>query len=169
MRLMMQALLAERLHLVVHYTTADAPVFALVVAKPSSGPKLHPHPATDGCVAPLPDQPLACGVIGHVPGAAPAQHYGGRSVPLSLFATSVPTMTGLAAMPRPVIDQTGLTGLYDFTLSWVHDSVGGDVVVTDNAANFREALKTQLGLELKPSHAHISFLLIDHVERPSEN
>ena len=113
--------------------------------------------------------PPVCGVIAHVPSSAPGQHYGGRAIALSLFATSVPTMTGLAATPRPVVDQTGLSGLYDFTLTWVHDSTGEDAATSDNIASFHEALKTQLGLELKSSHAPISFLIVDHVERPSEN
>ena len=107
--------------------------------------------------------------IAHVPSPDPGQHYGGRTVPLTLFATSLPTMTGLAAMPRPVIDETGLAGLYDFTLTWLHDPTGDDSTIVDNIANFRTALKNQLGLTLKPSHAPISFVLVDHVERPSEN
>jgi len=194
MRLMMQALLADRFHLVTHFVSADAPVFALVVAKPGvTGPTLRPHPASDACVAPVSDEasesapaphpaaapagvsnlppgdlPPVCGVIAHVPSSAPGLHYGGRAIPLSLFATSVPTMTGLAAMPRPVVDQTGIAGLYDFTLSWMHDPSGDDAIA-DNTANFRDALKTQLGLELKSSHAPIRFLIVDHVERPSEN
>ena len=191
MRLMMQTLLADRFHLVLHSVTADAPVFALVLAKPGvTGPHLRPHPPTDSCAAaraapdqsapeqPAPrpstspstvgDLPPACGVIAHVPSSAPGMHFGGRAVPLSLFATTMPTMTGLAAIPRPVIDQTGLPGLYDFTVSWVHDPSGDDALA-DNIANFREALKAQLGLELKPSHAPMSFLIVDHVERPSEN
>jgi uncharacterized protein (TIGR03435 family) len=77
-------------------------------------------------------------------------------------------MTGLAAMPRPVVDQTGLSGLYDFTLNWLHDP-GGDDAIASNTASFRDALRKQLGLELKSSHAPISFLIVDHVERPSEN
>ncbi len=187
MRLMMQALLADRFHLVTHYVTADAPVFALVLAKPGvTGPHLEPHPPSDGCAAPVSEQssasapyaataaaavgdlPPVCGVIAHVPSSAPGQHYGGRAIPVSLLATTVPTMTGLAAMPRPVVDQTGLSGLYDFTLNWIHDPSGDDAIA-DNTANFRDALKIQLGLELKSSHAPISFLVIDHVERPSEN
>jgi uncharacterized protein (TIGR03435 family) len=186
MRLMMQALLADRFHLVTHYVSADAPVFALVLAKAgATGSNLQPHPASDACAAPVSDQssvpaphpaaaaavgdlPPVCGVIARVPSSAPGQHYGGRAVPLSLFATSVPTMTGLAAMPRPVVDETGLSGLYDFALSWVHDP-SGDEAIADNTANFRNALKIQLGLELKSSHAPISFLIVDHVERPSEN
>jgi uncharacterized protein (TIGR03435 family) len=188
MRLMMQALLADRFHLVIHYVSADAPVFALVLAKPGvTGPNLKPHAPSDACAVPMPDQsaapaprpaatpssvgdlPPVCGVIAHVPSSAPGQHYGGRAFPLSLFATSVPTMTGLAVIPRPVIDETGLSGLYDFTLTWMHDPTGKDAAVADNTANFHEALKIQLGLELKPSHAPINFLIVDHVERPSEN
>jgi uncharacterized protein (TIGR03435 family) len=186
MRLMMQALLADRFHLIAHYISANAPVFALVLAKPGvTGPNLQPHPSSDACANPVSGQPSAsphpaaapgamndlppvCGVIARIPSSAPGQHYGGRAIALSLFATSVPTMTGLAAMPRPVVDQTGLPGLYDFTLSWMHDS-SGDEAIADNTANFRDAIEKQLGLELKPSHAPISFLIVDHVERPSEN
>jgi uncharacterized protein (TIGR03435 family) len=186
MRLMMQALLADRFHLITHYISANAPVFALVLAKPGvTRPDLQPHPSSDTCANPVSGQPSAsphpaaargdmndlppvCGVIARIPSSAPGQHYGGRAIALSLFATSVPTMTGLAAMPRPVVDQTGLPGLYDFTLSWMHDS-SGDEAIADNTANFRDALEKQLGLELKPSHAPISFLIVDHVERPSEN
>jgi uncharacterized protein (TIGR03435 family) len=177
MRLMMQTLLAERFHLVTHYVSADAPVFALVLIKPGvTGPHLQPHPSSDACAAAQPavaaatvgDLPPVCGVIAHVPSSAPGQHYGGRAIPLSLFANSVPTMTGLAAMPRPVVDQTGLSGLYDFTLTWMHDPSGDDATA-ENTANFRDALKIQLGLQLKASRAPISFLIIDHVERPSEN
>ncbi|HEX3940380.1 MAG TPA: TIGR03435 family protein [Acidobacteriaceae bacterium] len=187
MRLMMQALLADRFHLVTHYTAAAAPVFALVLAKPGvTGPNLQPHPPSDACTAPVSgvssapaphpaaapaamgDLPPVCGVIAHVPSSAPGQHYGGRAIPLSLLATSLPTMTGLAAMPRPVVDRTGLSGPYDFTLTWMHDPAG-DAAIDDNTANFRAALMRQLGLELKPSHAPISFLIVDHVERPSQN
>ena len=183
MRLMMQSLLAERFRLAAHFVTADAAVFALVLVKPGvTGPDLQPHPAADACTvlaadaapgpataaSPVGELPPNCGVIAHVPSAAPGLHYGGRAVMLSLLATTVPTMTGLAAMPRPVVDRTGLSGLYDFTLNWVHDS-SGDEAISQNAASFREALKKQLGLELKPSRAPIDVMVVDHVERPSAN
>jgi uncharacterized protein (TIGR03435 family) len=177
MRLMMQSLLAERFHLVTHTITADASVFALVLVTPGIlGPNLRLAP--EACAAgqasvsantAIGNLPPICGVIGHVPSSEPGQHYGGRAVPLSLLATSVPTMTGLAAMPRPVVDKTGLSGLYDFNLSWVHETSGQDSAMDDNSANFRDALKRQLGLSLKSSRAPIKFLLIDHVEHPSEN
>jgi uncharacterized protein (TIGR03435 family) len=174
MRLMMRSLLAERFHLAIHTQTADAQVFALVLAKPgATGPHLKPHPASDACTgtaaSPVGNLPPACGVIAHVSSSEPGLHYGGRGVPLALVATSLPTMTGLAAMPRPVIDETGLSGLYDFTLTWVHDPTPDDSSIADNIGNFRAALKNQLGVTLKPSHGPIDFLIVDHVEKPSEN
>jgi uncharacterized protein (TIGR03435 family) len=186
MRLMMRALLADRFHLVTHMATAEAPVFALKLVNTGiPGPNLQPHPASDTCAAaPAADSssphpatapssvgnlPPACGVIAHVPSTEPGQHYGGRGVTMALFATSVPTMTGLAATPRPVVDQTGLAGLYDFTLHWIHDTAATDSAVSDNITSFHEALKSQLGLELKPARASIELLMVDHVEHPSEN
>ena len=184
MRAMVRSLLEERFHFSAHFQTADAPVFALVVVKPGAvGPNLQLHPPADVCNAatqeagqPQPSTALSavgklppvCGVIAHVASSEPGQHFGGRAVALSLLATTVPTMTGLAATPRPVVDQTGLAGLYDFTLHWVHDP-SGDQAISDNIGSFRDALKSQLGLQLKPAHAPLAFLIVDHVERPSAN
>jgi uncharacterized protein (TIGR03435 family) len=188
MRLMMKALLADRFHLVLHHQTAEAPIFALVLVHPGvPGPNLRPHPASDPCATPTPqpDQPAApakpqvspsavgdlppvCGLIAHIPSSnSPQSAFGGRRIPLSLLATSLPTMTGMATISRPVIDQTGLTGLYDFTLHWAFSTA--DTENGDNAASFHEALKNQLGLELKSARAPIDILIIDHIERPSEN
>ena len=50
-----------------------------------------------------------------------------------------------------------------------HDPTGEDAAIADNTANFRDALKIQLGLELKPSHAPISFLIIDQVEQLTDH
>ena len=183
MRLMMQSLLAERFHLVVHHETHEAPAFALVLARPgAAGPHLQPHPATDVCPelttaadkaaaatshSAVGELPPVCGVVAHVPSEKnPRTSYGGRGVPLSLLATSLPTMTGLAIISRPVVDQTGFAGLYDFTLQW---EVTNETETGDNTAAFRSALKGQLGLELKPTRAPIDILVIDHVEHPSEN
>ncbi len=183
MRLMMQALLADRFQLVVHRETRDAPALGLVLARGGvTGPNLRPHGAADRCSpsgAPLSREgspstrstvgelPPVCGVIAHLPSAAdPHSSFGGRGVPLSLLATSLPTMTGMATVPRPVVDQTGLAGLWDFAIHW---SQAADLETGDTAASFRSALRDQLGLELKPTHAPIEILVIDRVERPSEN
>jgi uncharacterized protein (TIGR03435 family) len=180
MRLMMQALLADRFQLVVRHETRDAPAFALVLVRAGApGPNLHHHSQSDACPTPTPqpaspsvpsavgDLPPLCGVLAHVLSSDnPRSSFGARGVPLSLLATSLPTMTGMATISRPVVDQTGLAGLYDFTLHW---SSFPDPETGDTAASFREALKSQLGLVLKPTRAPIDILVIDRVERPSEN
>jgi uncharacterized protein (TIGR03435 family) len=62
MRLMMQALLADRFHFVAHHETRDAPAFGLVLVRPGArGPNLQPHPPSDTCATstPQPDQPAS--------------------------------------------------------------------------------------------------------------
>lgn len=183
MRVMMQALLADRFHLVVHHETRDAPALGLLLVRPGAiGPNLQPHPVSDTCptLVSQPDQsrppstpsgvgdlPPLCGVIAHIPSSDnPHSSFGGRGIPLSLLATSLPTMTGMATIPRPVVDQTGLVGLYDFTLHWASSP---NPETGDTAASFRGALRSQLGFELKSTRAPVDILVIDHIERPSEN
>jgi uncharacterized protein (TIGR03435 family) len=186
MRLMMQALLADRFKLIVHRETRQAPVFALVLRKPGqAGPELVAHPPSDTCaVAPaaeaddstpnvppprsaMGELPRVCGVIAHLPTSAPGHiRFGGRGVTLSLLASSLPTMTGMAVIPRPVIDETGLNGTFDFTLDWVPEfNAPSDA----SGPNFREALREQLGLKLEPQKGPVDILVIDRVEHPSAN
>ncbi len=178
MRLMMQSLLAERFQLAVHRESRDAPAFGLVAVRAGAvGPQLRLHPASDDCSgsgagsgavsAGVGELPPVCGVIAHVASVGEARSsFAGRGVPLSLLATSLPTMTGMASISRPVVDQTGLSGLYDFSVHW---SASTDAETGDTAANFRGALKSQLGLELKATHTLVEILVIDRVERPGAN
>jgi uncharacterized protein (TIGR03435 family) len=186
MRLMMQALLADRFKLVVHHETRQAPVFALVLAKPgNTGAALVPHPASDTCAvestaegaeenanvqAPrsaLGELPRVCGVIAHLPTTATGHiRFGGRGVTLSLLASSLPTMTGMATVARPVVDETGLSGTFDFTLDWVPEF---NAPPDASGPNFRDGLKAQLGLKLEPRQGPVDILVVDHVERPGAN
>jgi uncharacterized protein (TIGR03435 family) len=186
MRLMLQALLTDRFKLVVHHETRDAPVFALVLAKPGKmGAELVPHPARDRCTAEsdaatdgnaakaseprsaLAELPRVCGVIAHLPASEPGHiRFGGRGVPLSLMASSLPTMTGMATVARPVIDETGLSGTFDFTLDWVPEF---NAPADASGPNFREGLKEQLGLKLESKQGPVDILVMDHVEHPSAN
>jgi uncharacterized protein (TIGR03435 family) len=74
---------------------------------------------------------------------------------------------------RPVVDQTGLDGAFDFVLEWGPDLAVGSTespIQDDLQSNLQEALKDQLGLKLERKDAALSVLLIDHVERlPTEN
>jgi len=187
MRLMMQALLADRFKLMVHHETRQAPVFALVEVKPGqTGAELVPHPARDTCAVepateggdnnrsnvPAPgsepgELPRVCGVIAHLPTNATGHiRFGGRGVTLSLLANSLPTMTGMAIISRPVINETGLKGTFDFTLDWVPEF---NAPSDGSGPNFRESLKEQLGLKLEPKQGPVDILAIDRVEHPSAN
>ncbi len=189
MRLMMQSLLAERFKLHVHWETRQAPVFALVEATPGKlGPQLREDPASDDCNATafpedsgkgaagtqpgaqsLATLPIPCGVIAHLPASDPGAHrFGGRDVPLTMLATSLPAQTGMATLPRPVVDKTGLAGGYDFWMQWTPEDTS-EVNNSESGGTFREALKNQLGLKLEAANGPVEVLVIDHVERPGEN
>jgi uncharacterized protein (TIGR03435 family) len=185
MRLMMQSLLADRFKLAVHWEMRQAPVFALVLDKPAKpGPQLEPHPAGDDCAkAELPDKAshlttsaallsalaIPCGMIAHLPPSAPTSHrFGGRNVTLATLASSLPAQTGLVTLPRPVIDKTGLAGGYNFSLEWTPEDTS-EVDNRESGGTFRDALKEQLGLKLKPDKGAVPVLVIDHVEQPSPN
>ncbi len=185
MRLMLQSLLAERFNLQVHWETREAPVFALVLEKPGTlGPELQRHAATDDCSATafpedsgkgaapaqsLSSLPIPCGQIAHLPPSAPDAHrFGGRNVMLAMLGPSMPMQTGLVTLPRPVVDQTGLKGGYDFWVEWTPEDTS-EVNNGETGGTFREALKHQLGLKLEPAKGPVQVLVIDHVEQPTTN
>ncbi len=188
MRLMVQSLLAERFKLVVHFETKDAAVLALVLAKPGvTGPRLLPHEQGLACdakwTAPAdltaPTVPPGgwlprCGVVGARPGPGNTILLGARNIPIDHIALQLTTVYKFG---RPVIDETGLMGTYDFSLDWAPDS-NSAIRMRSNDANgsaeadgpsFFDALKEQFGLKLVSTHAPVQTLVIDHVEQPSPN
>ena len=77
---------------------------------------------------------------------------------------------------RPVIDKTGLAGRYDFQIEfeYVPDSGGGDTGAAQppagpDAPSIFEVLQAKLGLKLEPGKGPSEILVIDRVERPTEN
>ena len=184
MRLMVQSLLADRFKLAVHFETQRTSVLALVLAKPGkTGPKLRPHAEGPPCStslhiqaqssrAKVPDVfPPYCGGYVAMPGPNNTVLVGSRDTTMKLVAASLPS---LGRLGRPVVDQTGLSGRYDFTLEWTPESTalpppGADIQPDSQGPTFLEALQEQLGLKLKPTKARVDVLVIDHVERPSPN
>ena len=82
------------------------------------------------------------------------------------------TMESLAAQlaytaGHPVVDKTGLQGYYAFTVDWfpANRTMPPDLDVPD----MFQALQEQLGLKLEPTKGLVEKLVIDHVEKPSEN
>jgi uncharacterized protein (TIGR03435 family) len=153
---MLRTLLAERCELVIHSTTTEAPIYELVVGK--HGPKLKE--ATPGA-------PVPSGGIRFPEGGGMVPYRSGEKPEVRFFDLS---MTSLAAnlsrsSTRPVQDKTGLTGKYDFVL---HRRDEGGASASDPDPSSPWDVE-ELGLTLKPAKAPTETLVIDHIEKPSEN
>lgn len=187
MRLMMRALLAERFRLKSHYETREVPIFAVMLAKEGKlGPHLRAHAEADSrCTTVLTagrtqtggatvagGYPTQCGgMLQMQPGAAGRFRFGARSVTMAFIADQ---LTALGDLGRPAVDQTGLTGTFDFVLEFVPDSIprmpaGVDFQPDPNGPTFSEAVREQLGLKLESTKGPSQFLVIDHVEHPTKN
>jgi len=149
--LMLQSLLAERFKLAVHHENKEMAVYFLVVAK--GGPKLRDLKAHGSIKPPNPDM-HPFGGIGSLKG-------------LVIFLSD---LSG-----RPVIDKTGLTGSYDYHMELPLEDfprTTADGPVQPNAsvgAAVFAVMEQQLGLKLASGKEQVDVLVIDHVERPSEN
>jgi len=177
-RQMWRNLFAERMKLAAHDETSDEPIYNLVLAHSDGrlGPKLKK--SSHDCIAesaaarerggpptlPATDAEFldSCGMRmgrGRIIG-------GGMTMQGFTF-----NLRGLAG--RVVRDKTGLTGFYamDFTYAEPGQAAGGPGAASDpgDAASVFTALQEQLGLKLEPDKMPIQHVVIDHIERPSEN
>ena len=158
-RLMMQALLANRFKLKAHSETKELPIFSLVIAK--GGSKLKEADPFDTYPNGLkgPDGTHS-GLMMFLNGVLRAQ-----GVPISSLANSL-TMQ----VHRIVVNNTGLTGKYDFSLAWTADgATPGDGSGAESWPTLFTALQEQLGLKLDATKAPVNTVAVDHLEMPSEN
>lgn len=155
---MIQKLLADRFKFTFHHDKRELPVYTLVVAK--GGSKMT---KSEGDPNGLPS--LFFHGLGDLPG---------RNATVADFAGVMQT----AVLDRPVVDQTGLTGRFDFTLKWTPDEsqFGGLGIKVpppsdkpDAPPNLYQAIQEQMGLKLDPVKAPADVLVIDHVEKASAN
>ena len=153
LRAMLQALLAERCKLAVHRELKDSKVTTLVVAK--GGPKFK---ETDPAVEHPGGQKLPFGGVMVL--NKDGMHFYGASM------ASLASILSVMANQGPVQDKTGLTDLYDFTFSPPGDDA--DPGISPLAAMFLSGLNN-LGLKLDSEKGQVETLVIDHIERPSEN
>ncbi len=173
MRLMMQSLLADRFQLAIHFETQQASIFALTLVKPGKlGPMLRPHADGPSCDTPDPKVfPPRCDVYAMTmfPGKLPK--VGSRNTTMDLLAAG---LSGLGRLGRPVVNQTGLGGRFDFTLEFMREPEGpapAEPAVQPElqGPTFLEALREQLGLKLESAKGPVQILVVDHIDRPSEN
>jgi uncharacterized protein (TIGR03435 family) len=193
MRLMMQSLLADRFKLRVHFETREGPVLALTLVQPGKpGPKLIPHSQGPPCpdsfempnplatprpLPPKPDDvfPSQCGTSAEVRGTTNGTRLGARNTTMALFAGDIYAYaSGLGELDKPVVDQTGLRGRFDFVL----ELPGGMISLIPTPPNpddppkgtpLLNAVRQQLGLKLERSVGKVRTPIIERVERPSEN
>lgn len=163
-RQILRSLLEERFHVRVRMETRNGPAYALVVIK--NGPPLSADQSPPAETQPPPDRNGAMprGALRMTAGSA-----FGRAIPISLLARFLGQTLG-----RPVIDKTGLTGRYDIEFHWTPESVSVDsppgVSVPDaDAPSLFTALQEQVGLKLESTTGPVQQLVIEKVERPSEN
>ena len=181
MRLMMQSLLAERFHLVAHTVTHEDPVYAVVLAKPgATGPQLKPHPANDPtCAAVVFPKAVAgayapgCGASASIaPQMAGDTAVAGYNVTPEAIATGIGGFANIT--DRRFIDQTGLTGTFDFKLEFAPEpavTAGPDAApdFVPVGPSLADALKSQLGLKVVSQKKQVEVIEIDHLEKPTEN
>jgi uncharacterized protein (TIGR03435 family) len=184
---MLRTLLDERFHLTIHRETRDLPMFALVLARNDGrlGPQLH-QSATD-CAA-LMASMMARARAGGPPPAPPAPGErppcGARMFPGNISAggmTMVQIVNGLSRTPgvnRPVSDRTGLSGAFDFDLTFTPEQMpqgerpaGAPPIppIDPNGPSLFTALQEQLGLKLEPTKGPVEVIVIDGVEPPTED
>ena len=185
MRAMVQDLLADRFGLKVHRETKELPVYALVVAK--NGPKLEeskegaPDIVDFGGRGRGPDE-------GKIRGPddvkqtrrGPMIRMGrgqlaGQEMRIPMLVEQLSRITG-----RNVIDKTGLTGKYDIKLNWTPDEAQGagfgggdgprpDAAPADTGPSLFTAIQEQLGLKLESQKGPVEVIVVDHIEKATEN
>jgi uncharacterized protein (TIGR03435 family) len=162
---MLRTLLAERFKLMFHREQVERPGYALVVAKggskmKESSPDDSPMPTkpakdADGFVYIPPRNRMAVGWANGL------TRWAGNNIPVGMIAGLGNSLTS-----RPVIDATGLTGKYDFMLTFAPDGAPPDV----DGVNVFAAFEQQLGLKLEARKIPIEEFVIDHVEKaPIDN
>ena len=154
-RAMFQKLLTDRFQLAFHWEQREMPVYVLTVAK--GGPKLPPADAAGA----------------HSSGCQRQGQCTLRREDMQHFASWLQ----FAVVDKPVVDKTGLTGEFDFTLKWTPDpsqffSTGSSMAASEDPngpPGLYQAMQDELGLKLEATKTATQVLVIDHVERPAEN
>jgi uncharacterized protein (TIGR03435 family) len=171
----MRTLLADRFNLAIHRETREMDIYALILAR--SDGKLGPalKPTTQDCAAktatarggpppgplPGPNSPVVCGIRG-LPGRLIA-----GAMPMTLLASNLS-----GQVQRVVIDRTGLSGAWDFELTFaperpINPPPGVEFPPADpNAPSLFTAMQEQLGLRLQSTSGPVDVLVVDRIERP---
>jgi uncharacterized protein (TIGR03435 family) len=168
-RSMQQSLLADRFHLKAHFETRVLPVYELVPAK--GGLKITEIPAPperkpgDPPLQMRPGDPLPPGSMRTMMNSNGLRIVDARAIQMQLLARII----GGDAGDRPIVDHSGFAGYFDVTgLTWAPLGDAGATTAPD-APSLTVALQEKLGLKLVPAKDPIEVLVIDSIDRPTEN
>jgi uncharacterized protein (TIGR03435 family) len=182
-KLMLQSLLADRFRLVVHKDTKPLPAYALVAGKK---PQLKEAEGTEesGC------KPASSGsgpdgmrimvgaaVMGGAVGGSPQTltlgpggtiQYACRNMTMKAFTEGLRNMMGASLGPNPILDETGLTGRYNFDMRWSMIFAPG--MESGDRVTIFEAVEKQLGLKLEERQVPTPVMVVDSVnQKPGDN
>ena len=168
-RLMLQGLLRDRFGLVVRARPVDVPIYALVRMQPDAPLPRTMRESTANCTAERVDPSLVNERRKEPPADSPC---GGVRLAAGRLISRAGHLYTLAAMLRSyagrrVRDRTGLTGRYDFELTWPVDPLAGNDTAFANAAIFTAI--QELGLKLEPAVSPEAGYVIERIERPTPN
>jgi len=153
-----RVLLTERLGLKTHLETRNTSIYNLVVGK--SGVKMQavptPPPPANG-EAPPPPPPA--NVQAH--GSQHGLEFVGSNAPMRAITGALSSM-----VEAPVVDKTGLTGTYNYTLQFGREWSAHD---PESWPSIFTAVQEQLGLKLEAVHESVPNLVVDHITKPTEN
>ena len=186
---MWKGLLTDRMKLAAHYEIRPREAYRLVLSRGDGklGPQLKPSPLKcDGPDASGPPGPPPAGFLDAIkkPGDPVPRDVeeqlmsrcrGSFNVGNTTYAGAMDieglifSLSMFTRMDRPVVDETGLAGLYAFKLTAARVTVGPAVGTDDAAPSLFTAIQEQLGLKLEPTVIQGQVLVIDHIERPTEN
>jgi uncharacterized protein (TIGR03435 family) len=150
-RRMLQKVLEDRFQLKTHWESRPMLVYEFVVAK--SGVKMKE-------AGPGETSPNGQSIVSSGPNQLTAR--------VALVENLALALSDLG-MDRPVIDRTGLTAKYDFTLHYAPIQDAGTASAEATEPSIFTAVEEQLGLKLKPANAPVQSLVVDRIEEPSEN
>ncbi len=144
---MLRTLLSDRFRLRYHVESEEGAVYALTLARSDRrvGPSLRPATGSRSYLG-------SSGVIT------------GHTISMGDLARLLSSEAG-----RPVFDGTGLLGTYDLELRWAPSTPSQPETAPSDLPDFFTAVREQLGLRLQPSRGPVDRLVIDQVERPTEN
>jgi uncharacterized protein (TIGR03435 family) len=171
---MLQALLENRFKLRLHWETRDVPVYVLTVGK--GGEKLHPFKegsctrvTMDPANGPQTPPPPKTGEKRCL-GSNRRSELNPVMMTFQAEGISVDQFSRMLALDRPVINKTGVNGLFDFHLEYANPTLSAAAQQADVATGPSIfTVVEQLGLKLEGGKGPGQFLVIDSIERPTEN